>query len=119
MSRNRAKGTAQETKVVSYLNANVSDFIVRQPLSGSRDKGDVANLRTHNNLPIVVEVKHTARTELGVWAAEAEAERVNAGAIAGVISHKRVGKGAAGDQWVTCTLRDFVAAITGSRPADG
>lgn len=116
MSRNRAKGTALETLSTNYLREHVSDFIVRQPLAGSRDLGDVANLRTHNNRPIVVEVKNTARTELGVWAAEAEAERVNAGAVAGVVLHKRVGKGQAGDQWVTMTLRDFVAAITGERP---
>lgn len=118
MSRNRAKGTAQETLVVNYLRRWVSDFIVRQPLNGSRDLGDVANLRTHNNLPIVVEVKNTARLELGSWLTEAEVERVNACAVAAVVAHKRVGKGQAGDQLVTMTLRDFVAAVHGRRPEE-
>ena len=32
-----------------------------------------------------------------------------------LIIHKRHGKGQAGDQWVTLTLADLVALLTGSR----
>jgi hypothetical protein len=53
---------------------------------------------------------------LAGWVAEAETERVNDGALAGVVVHKRRGKGHAGDQYVTMTLNDFVALLTGTRP---
>ena len=32
-----------------------------------------------------------------------------------LIVHKRHGKGQPGDQWVTCTLADFVSLLNGSR----
>ena len=35
--------------------------------------------------------------------------------MAVLIVHKRHGKGQPGDQWVTCTLADLVALLTGSR----
>jgi hypothetical protein len=41
---------------------------------------------------------------------------VNDEALAGVVIHKRHGKGKAGDQWVTMPLADLVAILTGSRP---
>ena len=83
--------------------------------TGAKDKGDVAGLRAHGQR-VVVEAKNTAKINLGTWAGEAEVERVNDDALAGVICHKRHGKGQAADQWVTMTLRDFAALISGSRP---
>ena len=35
--------------------------------------------------------------------------------MAGLIVHKRHGKGKAADQWVTTTLGELVALLTGSR----
>jgi hypothetical protein len=64
----------------------------------------------------VFEAKNTAKINLGTWATEAEAERVNDEALAGVIIHKRHGKGQAGDQWATMPLADLVAILTGKRP---
>ena len=49
------------------------------------------------------------------WAAEAESERGNDSAVAGIVVHKRHGKGQPADQWVTCTLGELVALINGNR----
>ena len=43
-------------------------------------------------------------------------ERGNDDALVGVVAHKRHGVGAPGEQFVTMTLRDFVALLTGERP---
>ena len=64
---------------------------------------------------IVVEAKDCARIQLSAWAAEAETERGNDDAVAGLIVHKRHGRGDPADQWVTCTLGDLVALLTGHR----
>lgn len=102
--------------MADFLKAHVSPFIDRKVRTGAKDRGDIANLMAPLAGHITVECKNTARISLGAWATETEAERVNDGAIAGVIAHKRHGKGAAGDQWITMTARDFVAIITGERP---
>lgn len=64
---------------------------------------------------VVIECKNTSRPSLATWASEVEIERGNDDAIAGLIVHKRHGKGAAEDQWVTLTLGDLVALLTGNR----
>ena len=118
MARNRQSakkaGTAFETLVATYLNEHVDDRIERRRLGGSQDRGDIAGLR-HMGGRIVVECKNTAKPALGVWATETEIQRGNDDAVAGIIAHKRHGNGQAADQWVTMTLGDFVALLTGSR----
>ena len=118
MTRNRASakkaGTQMETLVAGYLARHVDDRIERRRLSGSKDRGDIAGLR-HMGERIAVEVKNTARVNLGVWAQEAEIARGNSDSVAGIVVHKRHGKGRPADQWVTLTLGDFVALLTGSR----
>lgn len=118
MSRNRASakkaGTQMETLVAGYLARHVDDRIERRRLAGSKDRGDVAGLR-HMGQRIAVEVKNTSRINLAAWAAEAEIARGNSDSVAGIVCHKRHGKGQAVDQWVTMTLGDFVALLTGSR----
>jgi hypothetical protein len=54
-----------------------------------------------------------ARLDLAGWVTEAETERGNLDAIAGVVIHKRRGKGQALDQYVTLTVRDFIALLGG------
>lgn len=110
----RKAGTALETLVATYLATHVDDRIERRAKTGSKDRGDIGGLR-HMGQRIVIECKNTARTNLGVWATEAETERGNDDAGAALVIHKRHGKGQAGDQWVTCTLADLVALINGNR----
>ncbi|UXE04799.1 holliday junction resolvase [Arthrobacter phage Shambre1] len=114
-ARNRAKGTELERKAADYLKEKVSRYIDRRAKTGAKDKGDLVNVHHENGADIAVECKYEAKMRLAGWAAEAETERINLGAIAGVIIHKRHGKGAPADQWVTMTLADFAAILTGKR----
>jgi Holliday junction resolvase len=111
----RQKGSSFERLVADYLKANGFPFADRRVKSGAKDKGDIGGVYILGQ-PIVLECKNTSKISLGTWAAEAESERVNDEALAGVVIHKRHGKGKAEDQWVTLTLRDLTAILTGKRP---
>lgn len=118
MSRNqrtaRKAGPSFERLVADYLAAHVDDRIDRRVKTGAKDRGDIAGVR-HMGGRLVIECKNTTRLNLGVWAGEAEVERGNDDALAGLVAHKRHGRGAAADQWVTLTLGDLVALLTGER----
>lgn len=119
MSRTRTSarkaGTAFERLVADYLARHVDDRIDRRAKTGAKDRGDLGGLRIWGQR-LAGECKNTARLELSRWAAEAETARRNDDALAGLIFHKRHGKGDPGDQWVTLTLRDLAALLTGTRP---
>lgn len=119
MSRTRASakaaGTRFERLIADYLRDSLNDDrIDRRARSGTKDRGDITGLY-HHGQRIVIECKNTARTNLAGWAAETEVERLNDDAGVGVIAHKRQGRAAARDQWVTMTLVDFAALIGGDR----
>lgn len=111
----KAAGTRTETAAATYLAQHVDDRIERRRLTGARDRGDLAGLRAHGQR-IVAEVKDCARLEIGPWLREAEIERGNDDAIAGVVIAKRHGRGAPADLLVMMTLADFAALLTGQRP---
>lgn len=119
MSRTRrsakAAGARFERMTADYLAEHVDDRIDRRVKTGARDKGDVGGLR-HMGQRVTVECKDTSRITLGTWANEVDIERGNDDAGVGLIVHKRHGHGQPGDQWVTMTLRDLVALLTGERP---
>lgn len=119
MTRNRrsakAAGTRFESLIVRYLAEHVSDYIERRRLSGAKDRGDVSGLR-HMGGRVVIEAKDVAKLNLAGWTREAEVARGNDDAIAGFVVHKRRGTTDPGDQYVTGTLRDLVALLTGARP---
>lgn len=112
----KAAGTRFESAVAGYLAEHVDDRIERRVKSGAKDRGDIGGVRTPTGGRVVIECKDTARIDLAGWAAEAAVERGNDDALVGVTVHKRHGKGQPGEQWVTCTLDDFVALLTGVRP---
>ena len=118
MSRNRKTareaGTRFERLIADYLAAHVDDRVDRRVKTGNKDRGDIGGLR-HMGGRIVGECKNTTRINLGVWAAEAEVERGNDDALAALVFHKRHGRGQPEDQWVTLTVGDLVALLTGSR----
>ena len=119
MTRNRASakqaGSRFETLIAAYLaEALDDDRIERRARTGAKDRGDIAGVR-HMGARIVVEAKDCARIQLSAWATEAEVERGNDDAVAGLIVHKRHGRGDPADQWVTCTLASLVALLTGHR----
>lgn len=84
------------------------DRIDRAPLRGNADRGDIAGLRSPFG-KVAVEVKNVARMDLAGWVDEAAVERGNLDAIAGVVIHKRKGRGQFLDQYVTLSVRDFLA----------
>jgi len=111
----RQKGSSFERLIADYLKANGFPFADRRVKSGSKDRGDIGGVGTDAG-QLVLECKNTSKISLGTWATEAEVERVNDEALAGAVVHKRHGKGQAADQWVTLTLADFTAILTGARP---
>lgn len=119
MTRTRASakkaGATFERAVADHLAAALcDDRIDRRVKTGAKDRGDIAGLR-HMGQRLVVEVKNVTRTDLSGWVREAELERGNDDALAGVVIHKRHGVGALGDQYVTMRLDDLVALLTGER----
>lgn len=110
----RDQGTRFESSIAAYLSEHHDDRIERRAKTGGRDRGDIAGFRFAGER-IVIECKNTARTALGVWAMEAEVERRNDDANAALIIHKRHGHADPSKQWVTCTLGDLLALLSGNR----
>lgn len=121
MARNRrsarAAGTRFERHIADYLARHVDDRIDRRAKTGARDKGDIGGIRLHGQR-VVLEAKDCSTISLAGWMTETEAERINDGALFGAVVHKRRGKGNPGDQWVTMTVRDLAALLSGFRPTD-
>lgn len=119
--RNRASakkaGSAFERLVADYLNRHVDDRIDRRVKTGAKDRGDIAGVR-HMGERVAIECKNTTKASLATWMTEAETARGNDDATVALIVHKRHGKGDPGDQWVTTTLADLVALLTGHRPEE-
>lgn len=114
MSKSKAKGTAMEVLVQQgFAKALNDDRIMRSPLMGKNDVGDIANVRTPAGGKVAIEVKNVAKMNLAGWVTEAEAERENLGAVAGIVIHKRVGRGQFLDQYVTLTVKDLLALVWG------
>lgn len=111
-------GTRMERVTADYL-ARVldDDGIDRQVKTGALDLGDVRGVKIWGK-KVAIEVKNTAKINLAGWAAEAEIERGNLDALCGLTVHKRHGKAAPEDQWVTMTLKDLAALLSGHRPED-
>lgn len=106
MSKQKQKGTAAETAVVRYLQCNGYPDVERRTMSGIHDKGDIAGLRS-----VVIEVKDHSRMDLAGWVAEAETERVNAGATHCAVWHKRRGKSNPVDWYVTLTGHQYLLLL--------
>ena len=101
MSAAKTKGTAAETAVVRFLQANGYPHAERRALAGAQDRGDVAGIPG-----LVIEVKAAARMELAAWVEEAHREArspdgVRVDDCLPVVWHKRRGKGSPGDWYVT------------------
>lgn len=119
MSRNRASarqaGAKFERSIADCLAEYVDDRIDRRVKRGNRDTGDVGPVR-HMGGRVTLECKDVAKLALGQWVREADVERGNEDGLAGFCVHKRRGTADPLDQYVTGTLRDLVALLTGVRP---
>lgn len=123
MARNRRSardaGTRFETLIARHLaNTLGDDRIERRTKTGSKDRGDIGGIRTPHGGRVVVECKNVSRLALAQWVDEADTERGNDDALVGLVIHKRHGVGDPGVQYVTMTVDDLVALLSGSRPAD-
>lgn len=119
MTRNRrsakAAGARFERIIADFLKVALdNEYIDRKVRTGSLDTGDIGGVRAHGQR-VAVECKDTARIDLPAWTKEAHVEAVNDRALVGVVIHKRHGVGDPGQQWVSMTVNDFVALITGKQ----
>lgn len=89
------------------------DRIERRVTNGSKDRGDISGLRSAFGERVVVECKDTTTLALGQWVTEADIERGNDDAGVGIVVHKRRGRGAFLDQYVTMTVRDLLRLAWG------
>lgn len=116
MTRRRAvregRGGRFERQIADHLNAHLPGRIDRQPLTGAKNRGDIAGVTTPDGRPIAIECKNVTRTQLANWIHEAHTEADNLGAAAGIIIHKRHGRSAPAAQWVTMTVADLTAILT-------
>lgn len=110
----KAAGSKFEREVADYLAEHVDDRIDRRVKTGAKDRGDIAGIRFFGKR-IVLECKNVTKMALSTWMNETELERGNDDALAGLIVHKRHGKGRMEDQWVTTTLGEFTALLTQER----
>lgn len=110
----KAAGTRFESLVAGYLAGRVDDRIERRRLEGSKDRGDIAAVRTRHNERVVLECKdYGGRTEIGSWLKELQEEKTNDGASIGAIVAKRRGTTAPEDQIVIMTLADLAFLLGG------
>lgn len=119
MTRNRKSarnaGTAFERLIADGLaTALDDDRIDRRPKTGAKDRGDIGGVRIHAQR-LVIECKDVSTLALPQWTREAQLEAGNDDALAGVVVHKRRGTRDPLDQWVTMTVRELVALISGQR----
>lgn len=111
----RQAGSRFERVIADCLAEHVDDRIDRRVKTGSKDRGDVGGLRVAGNR-VVVECKDVKAMDLSGWVNEADIERGNDDAVAGLVIHKRRAHGDPLDQYVTTTVRDLIALLTGARP---
>lgn len=121
MTRSRATakqaGSAFEQLVADGLaQALGNPDIDRAPRKGSKDIGDVANVRHANGDRIAIEAKdYGGKLEPTTWTREASVEAVNYRALCGIVVAKRRGTRRFEDQWVLMTGADLVSLLTGDR----
>ena len=99
MSKSKQKGTLAETAVADYLKQTFP-AVERRALSGTQDKGDLANVPN-----CVVEVKNQRTYKIQEWMRETEIERLNAGVDLGVLVIKPNGVGVS-------RVKDWFAVIS-------
>jgi hypothetical protein len=112
----KAAGRTFERQIADYLARQFDDDrIDRRVKTGSKDRGDIGGLRVHGKR-LVVECKNTTTgLKLPQWTNEAHLEAGNDDALVGVVIHKRSGTQDPGKQWVSMTVDDLLALMTGQR----
>lgn len=107
-------GTKLERETATYLAQSLGDENIVRRVRTGKDRGDIHGVKFFGNR-LAIECKDVTRMNLPQWAREAETERGNDDALAGIVIHKRHGNGNPAEQWVTLTLGELVSLITLSR----
>lgn len=120
--RNRASakkaGTDYENLITNGFREALNDETIhRAPRWGAKDKGDVVNVRFNGHL-LVVQCKDCVTLSLPRWIKEAKEQAKNAGALIGIVAHKRHGSRDFKKQWFTMTGAEVIALMTGIPPED-
>lgn len=111
----KAAGSTFERQIADHLANVIDDRIDRRVKTGAKDRGDIGGVR-HMGGRIVIECKnYGGRLLPGPWIGEAELERGNDCALAGIVIAKRRGTTNPGDQYVLMTVNDLTALLTGER----
>ena len=111
MNRNKSRGTAWESAIVTYLQGRGWPHAERRTLAGAHDRGDIAGVYGPAGR-VVIEAKAVAALNLAGWLAEAQQEADNDGAGVGVVWIKRRGTTDPGKSYVLmdgATLTDLLA----------
>lgn len=107
----KRKGTTFEVLMRDYfIEETGDDRIMRLAQAGSKDGGDIANLRV-NSHKVAIECKNVKGLSIPGGVDEAIREAHNIGAQVGVLVHKRRGKGLGKDQLVTMSAEHFMRLI--------
>jgi hypothetical protein len=119
MTRNRASAKAAGSRFERLIADGLAkalndDRIDRRVKTGAKDRGDIGGIRIHGQR-LVIECKDTATLRLPEWTREARQEAGNDDALTGVVVHKRRGTTDPLEQWVSMTVADLVALISGER----
>lgn len=118
---NGKKGSSFERLIADYFKEvwpdAASEFIDRQIKVGSRDVGDLSNVRLGRH-KIAVEAKSVKSMNLAGWVSEAQEEAENLGALAGIVVHKRIKHGKPGNQYLTMTVDDLVNIIHAAKSVE-
>ena len=77
-NKSKTKGTAWESRLVSYLQSHGFPYAERRALAGSNDRGDVTGIPG-----VVIEAKNTKVIALAEWMDETVVETLNARASLG------------------------------------
>ncbi len=121
MTRSRASAKAAgqrfERLIADHLRDELSnEFIDIRPKNGRNDRGDIGGVR-HMGHRVVLELKdYGGVIHASPWIHEAEIERGNDDALAGVVIAKRRGTTKPGEQFVLMTVDDLTALLTLARP---
>lgn len=114
-NRNSAKkaGSSFERLVADYLKEVLDNpNIDRRVKAGAKDCGDIANVRTSDGFPMILECKdYGGQFHVSEWLREAELERINDNALLGFVVAKRRGISEPGEQVVFMSLKSLAIIL--------
>lgn len=116
VNKPKAKGTAAESAVVSFLQSAGFPHAERLALQGGKDRGDITGIPG-----IVVEVKNCQEYTFSAWLGECQAETENAKADFGFVVAKprMVGTTRTGQWYALMRLSWFAALVDTARRESG